>query len=180
MRPALLHDESGFTLIELVVATGIALVLMAGLSNLFVSGLRASSNANQTLSAQSNVMVALNRLEFEARCASAAALVSGGAGVTLTLPSQCTHAAGTFTWCSSGGALTRHSGSSCSGSGEVFASDVTSTQTFSCLTPVGQVPRLQIALTVSSNTKPANEATLTDVITLRNAPTYTSGTPACA
>jgi Tfp pilus assembly protein PilW len=176
----LLHDESGLSLVELVVAAGITVVIMAGLSNLFVSGLRASSNTNATLSAQSNVIVALNRLEFEARCASAAALVSGGAGVSLTLPSQCTHAAGTFTWCVSGGNLVRHEGSSCTGTGETFASDVTSTQPFSCLTPTGQIPRLQVALTVSSGPSSGDSASQTDQITLRNAPVYSSGTPACA
>ena len=172
----LLHDESGFTLVELVVASAIMLVLVAGLSNLFVSGLRASSNTNQTLSAQSSVMVALNRLEFEARCASSAALLSSGAGVTLTLPGQCSHASGTFTWCVSGGKLTRYSGSSCSGTGETFASSVTSANPFSCLPQLG-LPRLQIALTVGTRSgATTNEASQTDVVTLRN---WTSG-PACA
>jgi Tfp pilus assembly protein PilW len=177
----LLHDESGLSLVELVVASAITLLLVAGLSNLFVSGLRASSNTNATLSAQSNVIVALNRLEFETRCASSAALLSSGAGVSLTLPGQCAHAAGTVTWCVSGGNLNRYAGSACSGTGGTFASNVTSAQPFSCLTPTGQIPRLQVALTVSTRSgATTNQASLTDVITLRNAPVYSSGTPACA
>ena len=48
---------------------------------------------------------------------SKATLVSGGAGVTLTLPFQCPNATGTVTWCVTSGSLVRYSGSACSGSG---------------------------------------------------------------
>ena len=78
MRP--LRDESGFTLMELMVVLTITLVIVAALANLFSSGMTATSKANAALASQANLIVAVNRLEFEARCASAAKLVSGGAG----------------------------------------------------------------------------------------------------
>jgi len=173
--PRLLQEESGFTLVELVVVCVITVVLAGGLSNLFISGLRVSSTANATLSSQSNVMYALSRIEFESRCASSAALVSGGAGVTLTLPTFCANAHGTYTWCVTSGSLVRYSTSACSGSGETFAASVTSATPFSCI-DTGNYPRLQVALTANagatpSNTSLATAATGTATITLRNAST---------
>ena len=105
------RDESGFSMIELVIVTFLAVLLMAGISNMFVSGLRASTDASARLGGQSNLMVALSRLEFEARCASQAVLGSSGASVTLTLPSVCPHATGTWTWCVTSGRLKEFSGS---------------------------------------------------------------------
>ena len=176
----LARDESGFTMVELVIVTFVTIVLMAGLSNMFVSGLRASTTASTRLSAQSNVNVALSRLEYEARCASAAALVSAGAGVTLTLPAQCTHATGTWTWCVTGGSLEEFSGSSCSGTGTILASSVTSATPFSCLTTVGTYPRVQIALTVNPSTTSGNATSATEQVTMRNAALSTAGAPGCA
>ncbi len=177
----LLHDESGFTLVELILASVITLVLLAGLSNIFVSGLRASSTTNATLASQTSVHVAFDRLEFETRCASQATLVSGGTGVVLTLPSQCSHSSsGNLTWCVTGGALVRSVGSSCTGSGETFASDVTSAAPFSCLAPVGSYPRLQVDLAVNSGTTGATAVSATDTITLRNSALTTETSAACS
>jgi len=176
----LARDESGFTLIELIVVTLVTVVLMAGLSNVFISGLRASSTANSRLSGQSNMNVALSRLEFEARCASAASLGSAGASVTLTLPGNCPHATGTYTWCVTSGKLKKFSGAACSGTGGVFASNVTSAHPFSCLTTIGNYPRLQIALTVNSTSTSGNATAGTEQVTLRNAAASTAGVPGCS
>jgi prepilin-type N-terminal cleavage/methylation domain-containing protein len=170
-----LRDESGFTLVEMTVVITITLVLLCALTSLFSAGFRASSNSSATLSSQASLIVAVNRLEFEARCTSSAAIVSGGAGVKLTLPSYCVNATGTYTWCVTGGALVRFAGASCSGTGVTFASDVTSTTPFSCLT-TGKVPRLQVALTSNAGTIPGTAATGTTIIALRNA----SASGACA
>ena len=72
----------------------ITVILMGGLATIFGIGLNTTKTANSILASQSGVVVALDRLDYEARCASTATLVSSGAGVTLTLPSQCTHATG--------------------------------------------------------------------------------------
>ncbi len=174
------RDESGFTLIELVIVTFVTVVLMAGLSNMFVSGLRAGTTADARLSAQSNMNVALSHLEYVTRCASHASLVSGGTGVTLTLPSACSHQTGTTTWCVASGTLTAYSGSTCSGTGSILASNVTSTTPFSCIAPVGDYPRLQIALTVNATAVAGNGTSATEQVTLRNAALTTANSAACS
>ncbi len=178
--PRLLRDESGFTLVELVVASVIMLVLVAGLSNVFVSGLHASATTNATLASQTSVKLAFNRLEFETRCASQATLVSGGPGVVLTLPSQCSDGSGNLAWCVTGGALVRYPASSCTGSGQTFASDVTSTTPFSCLAPVGSYPRLQVVLAVNSGRTAVSAVSATDTIAMRNSALTTSTSAACS
>ncbi len=178
--PRLLHDESGFTLTEVLVASVVTVILLAGLSNVFVSGLRASSTTNAMISSQTSVKLALQRLEFETRCASQAALLSGGAGVTLTLPSQCSHASGGITWCVTGGALVRYAGSTCTGTGQTFAWHVTSASPFSCVAPVGNYPRLQVALTANAGTNVGTAASGTDTIAMRNSTLTTSTSAACS
>ena len=126
-----LRSESGFSLPELLVVMTITVILMGGLATIFGLGLNTSKTSSSVLASQSGVVVALDRLDYEARCASQATLVSGGAGVTLTLPSQCAHATGTVTWCVSSGSLIRYSGSACSGSGQTLATSVTSATPFS-------------------------------------------------
>ncbi len=173
MRP--LRDESGFTLMELMVVMTITLVIVAALANMFSSGMTATSKANAALASQANLIVAVNRLEFEARCASAAKLVSGGQGVTFTLPTYCPNATGTYTWCVTSGALIKYNGLSCTGSGvgQTFATSVTSATPFSCVTG-GQYPRLQVDLTSNAGTTTGSAATGTTVITLRNATSATA------
>jgi Tfp pilus assembly protein PilW len=166
----LVRDEAGFTLVELFVVMSITLVLLAGLANMFSSGMSATSKTSAALASQENLIVAVNRLEFEGRCASAAALVSSGAGVTLTLPAYCVNAVGTYTWCVTSGSLIRYSGSSCSGTGVTFASSVTSTTPFTCVLG-GRFPRLSVALTSNTGPTSGSAATGTTTITLRNATT---------
>jgi hypothetical protein len=79
------------TITELLVACAVLVILMAGVTDIIVSGSRASENTTAQINAQQNLRVGFDRLEFEGRCASSATLVSGGAGVTFVLPSQCAH-----------------------------------------------------------------------------------------
>jgi prepilin-type N-terminal cleavage/methylation domain-containing protein len=177
----LLHDESGFTLTEMLVASAVMLIVLAGLSNVFVSGLRASSTTNATLASQTSVHVAFDRLEYETRCASQATLLSGGTGVVLTLPTQCSHSNSTnLTWCVTGDTLVRETTSSCTGTGETFASDVTSPAPFSCLAPVGSYPRLQVDLDVNSGATKATAVSATDTIAMRNSALTTTTSAACS
>lgn len=175
----LVREESGFSLVELVVVGFVTVLLMAGLSNLFVSGLRTSKTTNDILSSQTQIHDALDRLEYEARCSSQAALVSSGAGVTLTLPSECTHATGTVTWCVTGGALIRYAAASCTGTGTTLATNITSPTPFSCVSTVGDYPELQVALTVQTEAA-VDRAAATDEIAMRNAALTTSTTSSCA
>jgi Tfp pilus assembly protein PilW len=174
-----LRDQSGFTTVELVLVTFLTVVLMAGLSNVFVSGLRASSTANTMLASQTSIRTALDRLEFETRCASTATLISSGAGVALSIPTTCPHATGTVSWCVTSGALVRYAASSCTGSGQKLATSVTSTRPFSCLATVGDYPELQVALAVNAGTTSTTAVAQTDKIAMRNAALTTSTTAAC-
>jgi type II secretory pathway pseudopilin PulG len=164
-----LASEAGITLVELVFVLLLLGIIMGGLAGVFVGGLRASSDSESRLSSQENVRVAIDRLEFEVRCASGATVGGSGANVVLTLPSECSHATGTYTWCVANGTLWRYSGSACTGSGQGFAANVTTATPFSLVATSGLLPQLQIALSVDSQTSIADSVSVNDLITLRNA-----------
>jgi prepilin-type N-terminal cleavage/methylation domain-containing protein len=172
------REESGFTLVELVVVMTVLMLVMAGVSSLFLQGLHTSNTTSDILASQTQVHLALDRLEYETRCASAATRVSSGAGVTLTLPSQCPHATGTITWCVTSHSLVRYSGSACSGTGQTLASNITSATPFSCISTVGDYPQLQVALTAQTQSS-SDTVSATDKIDMRNAPAVTSSGSAC-
>jgi hypothetical protein len=177
---SLLQDDSGFTVTELLIVCSMTIVLMAALATIFGLGLNTSKTTSSILGSQSRVVAALDRLDYEGRCANQASLVSGGAGVTYTYPTQCTHATGTVTWCVTGGSLIRYSGSSCSGSGLTLINNVTSATPFSCVVPVGNLPAVQAALTVNAGTTSATAASGTDTITLENATVTTASSVMCS
>jgi type II secretory pathway pseudopilin PulG len=177
----LARDESGFTLVELVVVMTVLMLVMASLSSLFLQGLHTSSTTSDILASQTQIHLALDRLEYETRCASQATRVSSGAGVTLSLPTQCPHATGTITWCVMSGSLVRVSGTStCSGTvtGTTLAKNITSATPFSCISTVGDYPELQVALTAQTQTS-HDAVSATDTIAMRNTPLVTSTSSAC-
>jgi prepilin-type N-terminal cleavage/methylation domain-containing protein len=165
-----LRDERGVTLIEMLVAMVLTGIVMVGVVNIFISGARSGADANTRLEAQQGVRLALDRLEFEGRCATSAALVSGGAGVYFQLPAWCSHASGDVTWCVDSGVLTRFTANSCTGTGQIFVRDVTSDTPFSIpATASGDLPVLLVDVSVDPGSGASTAATLTDTITLRNA-----------
>lgn len=165
---ARLVAERGYTLIELLIVIAILGFIMAGIANILVSGSRAQSDTSARVAAQGQARMALDRLEYEARCASYAAILNSGAGVTMTLPSQCPHATGNVTWCVSGGVLTRYSGSTtCTGTSQPYISSITTPTPFSLLWGTSNLPRLQVAMTVNSGGG-TDAYSLTDSIAMRN------------
>lgn len=169
-----LHAEGGFTLVELLVTALILGIILMGLSNVLISGERASSDATARMTSQQNVNLAFDRLEYDARCATNATLQSAGAGVHLTFPTTwtCAHATGDVTWCVSSGSLVRIVGTSCAGAGQTYITSVTSATPFSCYAPTGTnapLPQLDIALVVNTTTKTGDGASSTDQITMHNA-----------
>jgi prepilin-type N-terminal cleavage/methylation domain-containing protein len=165
-----LADESGVTLVEMLFTILILGIVVAALANVFVSGLRANADSSARTADQGTIRTTFDRLEFEARCSSGATVGGSGANVTLTLPSQCAHASGSYTWCVAGGQLLRYAGTDCStGTGQVFASGVTTATPFTLLTATGLLPRLQIALKVNEGHASGDAVSLTDILTLRNA-----------
>ena len=170
--PAAIRDEQGFTLVELIVTMIILSFVMAGLVNVLASGSRAESDATARMSGQQNVRDSTDRLDFEARCASSASLVSSGAGVALTMPASCSHATGTVSWCVESGVLMRFTSAGCPTSGgQIFVRNVTTPTPFSIVTGAtgsGQLPQLGIRLTVNTTGRASDAFTLTDDIALRN------------
>ena len=172
---ARLRSQSGFTLVEMLVTMVVMGFVMGGLANIFISGSRASSDGQARLTSQTNVNDALGRLEYDARCASTATLLSksgsNGGGVHLVMPAWCTHSTGDVSWCVTSGNLVRYAATTCTGTGVTLASSVTSATPFSCPTPVtGALPQLKVGLTVNSGG--ASDATsVTDYITTHNDPT---------
>jgi prepilin-type N-terminal cleavage/methylation domain-containing protein len=177
---ARLQPQSGFTLVEMLVTMVVMGFVMGGLANIFISGSRASSDGQARLTSQQNVTVALSRLEYDARCASAASLLnksgSNGGGVHLIIPSQCTHSTGDVSWCVVSGNLVRYAATTCTGTGVTLASSVTSATPFSCYSPVSwSLPQLNVALSVNSGGT-SDATSTTDYITLHNVPA-TSNNP---
>lgn len=172
---ARLGDETGYSLVELVVAVALLAILMAGLSDMFTSAERANSDASARMTSQQNVRVAFDRIEYDARCASSASILSSGAGVHLAFPSQtipCAHATGNITWCVSSGSLVRIVGSDCSTAGSTFVTSITSATPFSCYTIPGitsPLPQLKVLLSVNATTRNSDKTSATDYITMRNA-----------
>ncbi|MBV8258610.1 MAG: prepilin-type N-terminal cleavage/methylation domain-containing protein [Actinobacteria bacterium] len=165
-----LRDEHGFTITELIVAMVVGLIVMTGVVQIMVSGMRTSADATARIAAQQNARLALDRLEYEARCATSATVVGGGAGISLVLPAQCSHGTGNVCWGVASGVLTRYPSSSCSGANRVFVRNVTSAAPFSLQLVTGDVPRLQIQLSVDTTNRASDALTVNDTITLRNAP----------
>ena len=166
----LVSDERGVTLIEMLVAMVLAGIVMTGVVNIFISGTRVGADANTRLDAQQGVRMALDRLEYEGRCATTATLVSSGAGVAFSLPAWCSHANGQVTWCVTDGTLTRYIANGCTGDGEVFVRGVASDTPFSLpATASGDLPQLLVDISVNPTGQASTSATLTDAITLRNA-----------
>jgi prepilin-type N-terminal cleavage/methylation domain-containing protein len=179
-----LREEFGFTLLEMLAVMVITVILMGGLATIFGIGLNTTKTSNSILASQSGVVVALDRLDYEGRCASKATVITGGTGVTLTYPSQCVghtpEAPGNVTWCITGGSLIRYPGSACSGTGQTLTTNVTSTTPFSCVAPVGNFAAVKVALTVNTGTTAATASSGTDTITLENSLLTTSSTTGCS
>jgi type II secretory pathway pseudopilin PulG len=172
-----LRSNSGFTLVELIVVCATLGIVLAGLTNIFVSGERASQDDNAQMTGQQAIETTLGRLEYDARCASSASLISksgsNAAGVSLVIPSWCAHSTGDAAWCVQSGSLVRiANATTCTGSGQTFATNVTSTTPFSCNAPTGTnapLPQLDLDLIINPTGRSTDATTATDGITMRNA-----------
>jgi prepilin-type N-terminal cleavage/methylation domain-containing protein len=65
-------DESGYSLVELLVTMVILSIVISGLTTVFISGSSAQVALNQRFVAQQNARLALDRLRVDIHCASAA------------------------------------------------------------------------------------------------------------
>jgi len=165
-----LAAEDGVTLIELIIVCALLGIVMAAVVNMLISGSRAQRDTSGRVDAQQGVRLAIDRLEYEARCASSVTSLSSGAGVALVLPSQCSHASGNVSWCVTSGVLTRYAASTRSGTGQAYVRSVTSATPFTVRYATGAtgfLPRLQMNLTVNDAGSSSAEFSLTDTLALR-------------
>jgi type II secretory pathway pseudopilin PulG len=167
-RSRVVADERGITLIEMLIVCALLGLVLAGLTNVFVSGTRASYTLNSNLGAQQSVRTGLSRLEYEGRCGSSATILSSGAGVAFTLPSVCSHVSPYVSWCVSGGVLMRYLASSCTGTGVPFARNITSPTPFSLQANTGDLTEVLVNLSANPTGRAASTFTVSDAITLRN------------
>ncbi len=86
---ARLSDESGFTLIEMLVVLAILGIVLAALTGLFLSGTRTANDQNGRFQAQQQARLALDKLRREIHCGGAITTPSGypSSSVTITLGS---------------------------------------------------------------------------------------------
>ena len=133
--------QDGFTLPEMLVVLAIVGVVLAGITQLFMSAMKSQSDQTNRTQAQQDARLGLDKLRREIRCASALTTPSGypASTITITLGSYCPTAGGaatTVTWCTKdkngasppvAGAqpytLWRYTGSACSGTGTKWASE---------------------------------------------------------
>ena len=71
-----LAAEDGVTLIELIIVCALLGVVMVGIVNMLISGSRAQRDTSGRVDAQQGARLAIDRLEYEARCASSVTRLS--------------------------------------------------------------------------------------------------------
>jgi prepilin-type N-terminal cleavage/methylation domain-containing protein len=133
--------QDGFTLVEMLVVMVILGTVLAGLTILLTGAISSQTDQTNRAQTQQDARLGLDRMRREIRCASDVTTGSGypASAVTITLGSYCPTAAGatTVTWCTKDkngtappvpGAqpytLWRYTGSTCSGTGTKWASNL--------------------------------------------------------
>jgi prepilin-type N-terminal cleavage/methylation domain-containing protein len=178
----LVRNQSGYSVVELVIVMAILGVIVGGLTTAFVQGSTAEVDANHRVQAQLQANAAFDRLRRDVHCASSGAVTDSGATITL---SGCS--AGTATWRACGGnnrfALYRNATScptpistSCdtappASNGKLYADCLTSSALFTYTVPTAatSLAKVSVDVRVSVNTaKTVDTFELQDTIFLRN------------
>ena len=134
-----LAESDGFTLTEMIVVMVILGVVLAALTQLFLSASNAQADMSNRFQAQQNARLALDGLRREIHCAGAVVGTPTTSSLTITLPSYCptngTPADKPITWCTVGAAapyaLWRYENTSCSGTGRKWADSLVTGAAFS-------------------------------------------------
>jgi type II secretory pathway pseudopilin PulG len=170
------HEESGFTLIELVTVLGMFLITVTCLSYALIAANKAEEDMNRRFGSQINARIALDQLRREVHCASAVTPGGASATITITLGSRCpTAGAGTtVSWCTVGTgtryALYRLVGATCNNTGRKAVDYLTAGTVFA-YTAQSSTSLAKLSVTLPVNTRPASglpDYRLTDDIVLRN------------
>ncbi len=172
------RDERGYSLIELLTVMVIMSVVMASLTDIFVTGSKAQAEMDTRFRAQQITRLALDRLRRDIHCASAVSpntpnpWTSAQATVTLTSStcgtvSYCTSSLGSNRW-----GLYREPGLSCSTTNGIKIADYLTTSTpfasYSYPATGGFLASLGIDLPISVKGSSLASYRLQDTIFLRN------------
>jgi Tfp pilus assembly protein PilW len=177
LRERLRRDQSGYSIVELIISMSILGSVMTSVSVLLVSATNSEVDMNRRFQAQTEARLGLDLMRREVHCAMSVAPAGASASVTLTIPSTCPTSAGStsITWCtvangSNRWGLWRYPGSSCSGTGKRMADYVTASSIFTYTAQsVNKLATLNVRLPI--NIKPADSRflyNLEDDIVLRN------------
>ena len=177
-------SEAGYSLPELLVTMVILSIVLAGITGLFSSGLRAETDVAFRSQAQNQARNGLSYLRQEVHCASGVTTAAGVATntVTLTLPTGCFRPSGetagtNSTWCTVNVAsyryqLYRKPGSTCDNTGKLFADYLTTANVFKYTAPVAAtslgVLNVDFYVDTNSQALSPNAYHLVDDIVLRN------------
>jgi prepilin-type N-terminal cleavage/methylation domain-containing protein len=164
-------EQDGFTLVEMLVVMAILGTVLAGLTILLTGAISSQTDQTNRAQTQQDARLGLDRMRREIRCASDITTGSGypASAVTITLGSYCPTAAGatTVTWCTKDkngtappvpGAqpytLWRYTGSTCSGTGTKWASNLVDKTDAPAITAgkIFDAARVQAATLTSAST----------------------------
>ena len=173
----LLREESGYSLMELLVSISSLGAVMTSVSVLLVSATTSEVDMNRRFQAQTEARLGLDLMRREVHCAMSVSPAGSSSSVTLTIPATCPTAGGNtaITWCTvADGAnrwgLWRYPGSNCGGTGRRWADYVTASSIFNYTAQnPNKLATLNVRLPI--NVKPTESRflyTLEDDIVLRN------------
>jgi type II secretory pathway pseudopilin PulG len=177
-----LGGAGGYMLTELLVTMSILSIVLAGLTQLFASGIRAESDVALRHQAQAEARNAMSYLRREAHCANAASVTTTGItpnqvqALSVTLPSGCPTGTGQVTWCTVFVAsyhfqLYRKAGATCDTTGKRYADYLTSGLAFTYTAPsAASLGSIGVSFPVDPNSSSVspNIYRLTDDLVLRN------------
>jgi prepilin-type N-terminal cleavage/methylation domain-containing protein len=184
------HDERGFTLIELVVSMAILGTVLGGISTALASGTKSEARLQKRFQALNDVTVAMSTLKREVHKAcqlnsNPNTVVANTGVVVIDLPpGDCSTTLTTVTWCVSAGTLKRIVGNSatCTG-GTVYARNITTATPFTytpCNYPANSYTLARLSIDISAKVS-AGAATdtfrWTDTFAFRNS--ARSAAPTC-
>jgi type II secretory pathway pseudopilin PulG len=179
LRLALLRNEAGYSLTELITVMGILGLVMSSLTGLMVSATNADLRMNNEFQAQTQARMALERFRREGHAACQASPAGPTNLVTLTYVTSgsCPVTGGTqVSWCTvlisqNRYGLFKQTGGTCDATGKKVADFLTVPDAFNYATVTNR--RATVGITLTVNPTPNNTRgtyTLTDDIVLRNSP----------
>jgi prepilin-type N-terminal cleavage/methylation domain-containing protein len=181
-----LRAADAFTLVELLVTMAILLIVMGGITQIYLAGANAEAREQRQFQAQEDGRVALDKLRIDVHCAGSAtggAAFSGTASPNGLYPSvvltesgigNCPAAGTTITWCTatSGGVTTLHRsvGGTCTAASQTWASYLTSASVFGPPEAFSHgLSRVHVDIEIDSlPSSPGDAYRLIDDLTMRN------------